>query len=50
MAAGVVALLGEHDLEPAAGGVAGDGRAVNAAADDEKIEALRGHDPSRAEG
>ena len=39
----VVALLGEHDFQPAARGVAGDGRAMDAAADDEKIEALRGH-------
>ena len=37
----VVALLGEHDLEAAAGGVAGDCGAVDAAADDEHIEALR---------
>ena len=38
--AGIVALLGEHDLEPAAGGIAGDGSTVNAAANDEKIVAL----------
>ncbi len=39
----IVALLGEHDFQPAARGVAGDGRAMDAAANDEKIEALRGH-------
>ena len=39
--ASIVALLGEHHLQPAAGGVAGHGRAVNAAADDENVEALR---------
>src|SRR6185437_10711272 len=37
----IIALLGEHHLQPAAGGVASHGRAVNAAADDENVEALR---------
>ena len=41
--AGIVALLGEHDFEPAAGGIAGHGSTVNAAANDEKIVALCGH-------
>ncbi len=41
----VVALLGEHHLEATAGRVAGDGRAVDAAADDEQVEGLRQHKP-----
>ena len=41
--AGIVALLGEHDLEPAAGRIAGDGSTVNAAANDEKIVGLGDH-------
>ncbi len=39
--AGIVAALGEHDLQPAPGGVARHRRAMNAAADDEEIDALR---------
>ena len=39
--ASIVALLGEHHLQPAAGGVASNGSAMNAAADDENVEALR---------
>ena len=40
--AGIIPLLGEHHLQPAACGVAGNGGAVNAAADDEDIEHFGG--------
>ena len=33
-----IVLLDEHDLEPAPGGIAGDAGAIDAAADDGKIE------------
>ena len=36
--AGEIALLGQQDLEPAPGGVARDAAAIDAAADDGKIE------------
>ena len=41
----VVALLGEHHFQAATGRVAGDGRAVDAAADDEQVEGLHQHKP-----
>ena len=39
----IIALLGEHDFQPAAGGVARDRGAVNAAADDQDVECLLRH-------
>ena len=41
--AGIIARLGEHDFQPAAGGVARDRGAVNAAADDQDVECLLCH-------
>ncbi len=42
--AGIVALLGQQHFQAATGGVAGDRGAMNAAADDDKVERFRGHD------
>ena len=48
--AGIIALLGEHDFQPAAGGVARDRGAVNTAADDENVKRLRRHLSLQAAG